>query len=77
MSQTPIKEYKIGIYHESIAGSILLPGGAKVDPQRFAAFLNQNAREGWRVVTIEREMRRAVIFFSTEAMVVVFERDAQ
>lgn len=70
-----MKEYKIGIYQEPTASSILLPGGAKVNPQRFAAFLNQNAKEGWRVITIERESRRALVFFSVEAMVVVFEKD--
>lgn len=70
-----MKEYKIGIYQEPLAGSILLPGGAKVDPARFAAFLNTNAAEGWRVITIERESRRALTFFTVEAMVVVFERD--
>lgn len=70
-----MKEYKIGIYQEPTASSILLPGGAKVDPQRFAEFLNQNARERWRVVTIERESRRTLVFFTLEAMVVVFERD--
>ncbi len=71
-----MKEYKIGIYQEPVASSILLPGGAKVNPQRFAEFLNQNAKEGWRVITIERESRRALVFFKIEAMVVVFERDA-
>lgn len=71
-----MKEYKIGIYQEPVAASIILPGGAKVDPYRFAAFLNQNAKEGWRVVTIERESRRAIAFFKVEAMVVVFEREA-
>jgi hypothetical protein len=71
-----MKEYKIGIYQEPVASSILLPGGAKVNPQRFAEFLNQNAKEGWRVITIERESRRALVFFKIEAMVVVFEREA-
>ena len=70
-----MKEYKVGIYQEPLAGSILLPGGAKVDPARFAIFLNQNAHEGWRVVTIERESRRALAFFKIEAMVVVFEKE--
>ena len=70
-----MKEYKIGIYQEPVASSILLPGGAKVDPQRFAGFLNLNAKDGWRVVTIERESRRALAFFRVEAMVVVFEKD--
>lgn len=72
-----MKQYKIGIYQEPVAASILLPGGAKVDPERFAGFLNQNAQDGWRVITIERESRRTLAFFKIEAMVVVFEREVQ
>ena len=33
-------------------GSLLL-GASKVDPVRFTDFLNKNAAQGWRVVTME------------------------
>lgn len=71
-----MKEYKVWVYQEGALGSLFL-GGGKVDPIKFGAFLNMNAREGYRVVTIERELRRMLLFFKREAMVVVFERDAQ
>lgn len=69
-----MKEYKVGIYQEGALGSLLL-GGGKVNPVKFGVFLNANAAEGFRVVTIEREIRRMFVFFKREAMVVVFERD--
>lgn len=69
-----IKEYKIGIYQEGALGSLFL-GWWKVDPIKFGTFLNRNAEEWYRVVTIEREIRRMFIFFRREAMVVVFERE--
>lgn len=69
-----MKEYKIGIYQEGALGSLFL-GGGKVNPIRFGEYLNSVAEEGYRVVTIEREIRRMFLFFKREAMVVVFERD--
>ncbi len=69
-----MKEYKIWIYQEWALWSLFL-WWWKVNPIKFAEFLNINAREGYRVVTIEREIRRMFLFFNREAMVVVFERD--
>lgn len=70
------KEYKVVIYAEGALGSIIL-GESKIDPENFAKFLNSHADEGWRVVTLEKEMRRTAAFFEREAMVVVLERDRQ
>ena len=55
-------------------GSLFLAGG-KVNPEKFGAFLNVHAAEGFRVVTIEREIRRMLLFFRREAMVCVLEKD--
>lgn len=66
-------EYKVAVYRESLLGSLFL-GGSKVDPQRFSEFLNRNAAEGWEVVTMEREARRMLIFFSREAFMVILKR---
>jgi hypothetical protein len=52
-------------------------GQSKVDPERFADFLNRHARDGWRVVTMERESRRALLLWAREAFLVVMERDAK
>jgi len=69
-----MKEYKVVIYRENLLGSIIL-SGSKVNPQKFADFLNEHASEGWRVVTMESESRRALLFFKREAFLVIMERD--
>ncbi len=66
-------EYKVVIYRESMLGSLFL-GGSKVDPVKFSEFLNKNGEEGWRVVTMERESRRMLLFFDREAFLVAMER---
>jgi hypothetical protein len=55
-------------------GSLLL-GGSKVNPVKLSDFLNKNAKEGWRVVTMEKDNRRMLLFFMREAYVIVLERD--
>ena len=68
------KEYQVVIYQEGIL-TAFIPGGGKVDPIRFAELLNAHAQHGWRVITVEREIRRTLFFFAREAMIVVMERD--
>lgn len=72
---TAKKEYKVVIYREPLLGSIFL-GGSRVDPVKYSRFLNENAKDGWRVVTMERELRRAFVFFTREAFLTILERDA-
>ena len=69
-----MKEYKVVIYQESAFSSLLL-GAAKVDPVRFTEFLNANAKKGWRVVTMEKDLRRMFLFWKREAYVVILEKD--
>lgn len=69
-----MKEYKVVIYREGILGSLFL-GESKVDPDNFTEFLNEHAADGWRVITIEREIRRMLLVSSREAYLVVLERD--
>lgn len=71
---TQIKEYKVVLYREGMLGSLFL-GSSKVDPERFSDFLNRNAAQGWRVVTMEKESRRMLLFFEREAFMVILERD--
>ena len=66
-------EYKVSVYRESMLGSLIL-GGSKVDPVKFTEFLNRNGLEGWEVVTMEREIRRMLLFFKREAFVVLMKR---
>ena len=66
-------EYKVVIYQEGMMGSLLL-GGSKVDPIRFSEFLNAQAQQGWRVQTMEKDIRRMLLFFKREAYVVVMGR---
>lgn len=69
-----MKEYKVIIYQENLISSMLL-GSAKVDPIKFTAFLNKHAQQGWRVVTMEKDLRRALLFWSREAYIVILERE--
>jgi hypothetical protein len=69
-----MKEYKAVVYREGLLGSLLL-GASKIDPERFTAFLNRNAAEGWRVVTMEKDNARTLLFFRRETYVVIMERD--
>ncbi len=69
-----MKEYKVVLYREALLGSLVF-GQSRVDPMKFSEFLNMNAREGWRVVTMERENRRELLFFKREAFLVIMERE--
>lgn len=68
-------EYKVVIYREPLFGSIFL-GGSRVDPLKYSKFLNDNAADGWKVITMEREIRREFIFFKREAFLTILERIA-
>lgn len=70
-----MKQYKVVIYQEGMLGSLLL-GASKVDPVRFSEFLNKNARDGWRVVTMEKDIRRMLLLWSRESYLVVMEKEA-
>lgn len=67
------REYKVVLYREGLLGNIFL-AGSRVNPMKFTKFLNENAAEGWRVVTMDRESRRELLFFKREAFVVILER---
>ena len=67
-------EYKVIIYREPLLGSMFL-GGSRVDPVRYSEFLNKNAAEGWKVVTMEREQRRELLFWKREAFLTILERE--
>ena len=67
-------EYKVVIYQEGMLGSLLL-GSSKVDPVRFTEFLNANAAQGWRVQTMEKDIRRMLLFWKREAFLVILGRE--
>ncbi|WP_292658978.1 DUF4177 domain-containing protein [Nitratifractor sp.] len=67
-------EYKAVLYREGMLGSLLL-GQSKVDPIRFTQFLNANAEEGWEVVTMEKDIRRMLLFWRREGYVVIMKRE--
>lgn len=69
-----MKEYKAVIYQEGMLGSLLL-GESKINPIRFSEFLNANARDGWEVVTMEKDVRRMLLFFKREGYVVIMQRE--
>ncbi len=67
-------EYKVVIYQEGMLGSLLF-GSSKVNPIKFTDFLNKNASEGWRVQTMEKDVRRMLLFWKREAYVVILGRE--
>ncbi|MEL6768919.1 MAG: DUF4177 domain-containing protein [Pseudomonadota bacterium] len=67
--------YRVALYREGLLSSLLL-GAAKVNPERFTDFLNDYAANGWRVVSMEKDVRRMLLFFTREAYVIVLERPA-
>ena len=69
-----MKEYKSVIYQEGMLGSLVL-GQSKVDPVKLTQFLNTNAAEGWRVVTMDKDIRRMLLLWKREALVFILERD--
>lgn len=69
-----VKEYKAIIYQEGMLGSLFF-GASKVNPVKFTDFLNKNASEGWRVVTMEKDVRRMLLFFKREAYLVILEKE--
>ncbi len=66
-------EYKVVIYQEGMLGSLLL-GQSKVNPVKFSEFLNDNASDGWEVVTMEKDIRRMLLLWKREGYVVVMKR---
>ncbi len=69
-----MKEYKAVVYQEGMISSIIF-GSAKADPENLSRFLNDNARDGWRVITMEKDERRTLLFWKREAYVILLERD--
>ncbi len=67
-------EYKAVIYQEGMLGSLVL-GQSKINPLRFSEFLNANAQDGWEVVTMEKDIRRMLLFFKREGYVVILKKD--
>ena len=67
-------EYKTVIYRENFFLATLF-GAANINPIRFSNFLNINAKEGWRVRTMEKDKQRAFLIFKREAYVVIMERN--
>ena len=66
-------EYKVVIYQEGMFGSLFL-GQSKVNPVKFTEFLNQNAKDGWEVTTMEKDIRRMLLLFKREGYVVILKR---
>lgn len=71
-----MKEYKAVIYQEGMLGSLIL-GQSKVNPVKFSEFLNANAEEGWEVVTMDKDIRRMLLFFKREGYVVIMKRERE
>ena len=73
-SEKKMKEYKTVIYQENLLSSLVF-GSAKINPVKFSDFLNSHASQGWKVVTMEKDQRRMLLFFVREAYVVILEKE--
>lgn len=69
-----MKEYKAYVYSESLLGTLFL-GSSKIDPEKLTKVLNEFALQGWKVISLERETRRMLLFWSREAFLLILERD--
>ena len=69
-------QYKVVIYQEGMLGSLLL-GQSKINPIRFTEFLNANASDGWEVVTMEKDIRRMLLFWKREGYVVILKKQRE
>ena len=69
-----MKEYKAYVYQESLLGSLFF-GQSKIDPEKLTKALNEQAALGYRVVSLEKETRRMMLFWSREAFLIILERD--
>ena len=67
-------EYKAVIYQEGMLGSLLL-GQSKINPVKFSEFLNLNAKQGWEVVTMEKDIRRMLLLWKREGYVVILKKE--
>jgi hypothetical protein len=70
-----MKEYKVIVYREGMFGTLIF-GASKIDPERFTDFLNEHARQGWKVITVERDIARMLLVSKRETYLVILERDA-
>lgn len=69
-----MKEYKVVIYQEGALSSLVFVT-ANSNADKFSAFLNNIAQEGWRVITMQKDIRRLFLFWQREAYLIVMERD--
>lgn len=67
-----MKTYKVVLFKESFFSAIL--GAGNVDVIKFSELLNKNAAEGWKVVTMEKDIQRVLLFFRREAFLVIMEK---
>ncbi len=67
-------EYKVVVYAENVFSSLIL-GSAKLNAETFSIFLNKYAKEGWEVVTMEKDKRRMLLFWQREAYIVILKRN--
>ena len=68
-----MKEYKAVIYQENLLSSLI--SAAPKSIRQISDFLNSHASQGWKVVTMEKDQRRMLLFFVREAYVVILEKE--
>jgi len=67
-------EYKVYVYKEPIISSIIFHNST-IDTVELENTLNNFAKQGWRVKTMEREIHRTLLFWAREAFIFILEHD--
>lgn len=69
------KQYKVEVVKEGAIGT-LLTAGSKIPVKQMEEAMNKNAEEGWNMDFMVIEKRRLFLFWTREAAVITFSKEA-
>lgn len=67
-------EYRVEVVAEGALGTLFL-GQSKLPVKKMEKLLNEYGREGWSVAFMVTEMKRFMLFWSREAVIITFSRE--
>ncbi len=69
-------KYKIEIIEEGIIGTLLL-GASTLPTERMETIMNKYSNDGWKMEFMVVEHRRLFLFWSREAAIITFSKEAK